>query len=175
MGEWPDFDPKDLSASLKTVYSETAYSEAWSINDYGQVVGEVGNVDQRAKAFLYDNKTDKVTDIDAAGRQDPDHPVFPYRYSEAAAINDHGQVVGWSYRTTINDPPSTPSGPEGKAFLYENGADGTATVAPLNPLDGDLYSRARDIDGDGRAVGWSRGTDGNERQQFRPSSGRTNR
>ena len=159
-------NPKDLREFLKTTYSEVTYSEAWSINNLDQVVGEVGVADQQAKAFLYDDNTGKVTDIDAAGRQDPDHPVFPYKYSEAMAINDHGQVVGWSYRTTINDPPSTPPGPEGKAFLYEKGADGTATVRPLNPLDGDFYSRARDVDEFGRAVGWSRGTYGNEREQF---------
>jgi probable HAF family extracellular repeat protein len=156
-------NPEDLSGALKARFSETAYSEAWSINDDRQVVGEVGKVDQQAKAFLYEKGTDgaddKVTDIDAAGRQDPDHPVFPYPYSEAQAINDHGQVVGWYYRTT------TPS-PEGQAFLYEKGANGTETVAPLNPLDGDLYSRARDINATGRAVGWSRGTVGNERLQF---------
>ncbi len=161
---WEDGQIKDIGSSLKT-----PYSEAWGINNLGQVVGEAGSADQQAKAFLYEKDpdgTDKVTDIDAAGRQDPDHPVFPYPFSEAQAINDHGQVVGWSYRTTTNIPPSTPSGPEGKAFHYEKGADGTANVAPLNPLNGDLYSRARDIDESGRAVGWSRGIDGNERLQF---------
>jgi probable HAF family extracellular repeat protein len=154
-------NPKNIGAFLNT-----PYSEAWSINNLGQVVGEAGVADQQAKAFLYDNNTDEVTDIDAAGRQDPDHPVFPYQYSEAAGINDHGQVIGWSYRTTTNDPPSTPPGPEGKAFLYEKGEDGTATVLPLNPLDGDLYSRARDIDESGRVVGWSRGTNGDDAEQF---------
>jgi probable HAF family extracellular repeat protein len=140
-------------------YLKTPYSEAWSINNLGRVVGEAGAADQQAKAFLYDNTTNKVTDIDAAGRQDPAHPVFPYQYSEAMGINDHGQVVGWSYRTTDPDP-------EGKAFLYEKGADGTEAVVPLEPLDGDPYSRARDIDESGRIVGWSRGTEGNGREQF---------
>jgi probable HAF family extracellular repeat protein len=161
---WENGIIKNLGATLRT-----PYSEAWSINNKGQVVGEAGVADQQAKAFLYEKDADgtvKVTDIDAAGRQDPDHPVFPYPYSEAAAINDQGQVIGWSYRTTINDPPSTPSGPEGKAFLYEKGEDGTATVSPLNPLDGDLYSRARDIDESGRVVGWSRGTNGDDAEQF---------
>ncbi len=106
-----------------------------------------------------------MTDLDTVGRA-AEPSVFPYQYSEALGINDHGQVVGWSYRTTTNDPPSTPSGPEGKAFLYEKDAGVPATVLPLNPLDGDLYSRARDIDESGRAVGWSRGISGNEAEQF---------
>jgi probable HAF family extracellular repeat protein len=154
---WKNGQPKDLGTSLNT-----PYSEAWGINNLGQVVGEAGSVDQQAKAYLYDNNTGEVTDLDAL----LDRLVFPYPYSEAAGINDHGQVVGWSYRITINDPPSTPPGPEGKAFLYEKDADGTATVLPLNPLDGDLYSRARDIDESGRVVGWSRGTNGNDAEQF---------
>jgi probable HAF family extracellular repeat protein len=159
---WENGEIKNVGAYLKT-----PYSEAWAINDHGQVVGEAGGADQQAKAFLYDNNTNQVTDIDAAGRQDPDHPVFPYQYSEAMGINDHGQVVGWSYRTTDPDP-------EGEAFLYEKGTDGVATMVPLDPLvrdpydstDDDLYSRARDIDESGRIVGWSRGTTGNGREQF---------
>jgi probable HAF family extracellular repeat protein len=150
--------PTDLDTSLNT-----PYSEAWGINNLGQVVGEAGSADQQAEAFLYDDNTaDKVTNIDDS----IDRLVFPYQYSEAAGINDHSQVIGWSYRTTTNDPPSTPPGPEGKAFLYEKGEDGTATVLPLNPLDGDLYSRARDIDESGRVVGWSRGTNGDDAAQF---------
>jgi probable HAF family extracellular repeat protein len=165
---WENGKIKNIGKDLKT-----PYSEAWSINNDGQVVGEAGVADQQARAFLYDNNTNQVTNIDAAGR-DPANPVFPYQYSEAAAINDRGQVVGWSYRPTTNVPPSTPAGPEGEAFLYEKGQDGTTNVVnldplqgdPLDPTDDDLYSRARDIDSTGRAVGWSRGTDGNERLQF---------
>jgi probable HAF family extracellular repeat protein len=154
---WENGQIKNLGKLLNT-----SYSEAWSINDLGQVVGEAGAADQQAKAFLYDNNTGKVTDIDAS----LDRLVFPYPFSEAAGINDHGQVIGWSYRTTTNVPPSDPLGPEGRAFLYENGEDGTATVLPLNPLDGDLYSRARDIDESGRAVGWSRGARVDDAKQF---------
>jgi probable HAF family extracellular repeat protein len=157
---WQNGQIKDLGAS-----PNTPYSEAWSINNRGQVVGESGSVDQKAKAFLYNNGTGKVTDIDTLARAS-DPSVLPYQYSEAMGINDHGQVVGWSYRTTLNDPPSTPPGPEGKAFLYEKDAGVPATVLPLNPLDGDLYSRARDIDESGRAVGWSRSINGNQAEQY---------
>jgi probable HAF family extracellular repeat protein len=157
---WENGQIKDLGASLKT-----PYSEAWGINNRGQVVGEAGSADQQAKAFLYGNNTGEVTDLDTVGRAS-DPSVFPYQYSEAMGINDEGQVVGWSYRTTINDPPSTPPGPEGKAFLYEKDPGVPATVLPLNPLDGDLYSRARDIDESGRAVGWSRGINGNQAEQY---------
>jgi probable HAF family extracellular repeat protein len=160
---WENGQIKNLGKLLNT-----SYSEAWSINDLGQVVGEAGAADQQAKAFLYDNNTGKVTDIDAS----LDRLVFPYPFSEAAGINDHGQVIGWSYRTTTNVPPSDPLGPEGRAFLYEKAEDGTATVLPLNPLDGgpdrtpDLYSRARDIDESGRVVGWSRGARVDDAKQF---------
>ncbi|CAA9429208.1 MAG: hypothetical protein AVDCRST_MAG80-449 [uncultured Rubrobacteraceae bacterium] len=157
---WENGQIKDIGASLKT-----PYSEAWGINNFGQVVGEAGSVDQKGKAFLYDNRTGEVTDLDTVGRASAPS-VFPYQYSEAMGINDEGQVVGWSYRSTINDPPSTPSGPEGKAFLYEKDMGVPATVLPLNPLDGDLYSRARDINESGRAVGWSRGINGNEAEQY---------
>jgi probable HAF family extracellular repeat protein len=151
--------PVDLSEALKTRFSETAYSEAWSINDDRQVVGEVGAADQQAKAFLYDKGTNQVTDIDAS----LDRLVFPYPFSEAAGINDAGQVIGWSYRT---GPNPTASNPEGKAFLYERDTDGTPTVVPLEPVVGKPYSRARDIDEEGRVVGWSRSSSGTQAQQF---------
>src|SRR5215216_1041120 len=93
---WENGQIKDLGVFLKT-----PYSEAWGINNRGQVVGESGSVDQQAQAFLYDNDTGEVTDLGAL----LDRSVFPY--SEAMGINDDGQVVGWSYRTTINVPPST--------------------------------------------------------------------
>ena len=165
MGERPDRnEPRQPSLN-------TPYSEAWSINDLGQVVGEAGSADGQAKAFLYDNaRTNRPDGTDHRRRRSAgsrEISVFPYQFSEAMGINDHGQVVGWLYRTTTNNPPSTPPGPEGKAFLYEKGEDGTATVLPLDPLDGDPYSRARDIDESGRVVGFSRGTSGeNDAEQF---------
>src|SRR5215218_108286 len=131
-------NPEDLNEALKTRFSETAYSEAWGINNLNQVVGEVGAADQQAKAFLYDKGTNQVTDIDAS----LDRLVFPYLFSEAAGINDAGQVIGWSYRTAPN--------PEGKAFLYGRDTDGTPTVVPLEPVVGKPYSRARDIDEEGQ-------------------------
>ena len=156
---WENGQIKNLGISLNPSEDPDPYSEAWGNNNLGQVVGESGNVDQQAQAFLYDD-TGEVTNLGAL----LDRSVFPY--SEAMGINDSGKVVGWSYRPTTNNPPSTPPGPEGRAFLYEKGADGGARVAPLNPLDGDLYSRARDIDESGRVVGWSRGVEGNEAEQF---------
>src|SRR5215211_7909284 len=154
-------NPEDLSEALKTRFSETAYSEAWSINDDRQVVGEVGKGDQQAKAFLY-SKKDGVTNLDPLIDRSrfftaPDDPGS-YGYSEAAGINDAGQVIGWSYRTALN--------PEGKAFLYERDADGTPTMVPLEPVVGKPYSRARDIDEEGRVVGWSRSSSGTQAQQF---------
>ncbi len=144
-------------------FLDAPYSEAWRINDLGQVVGEAGALDQQAKAFLYDNNTNAVTNLDALidRRQFFPDPVEQdtYKYSEAMGINDQGQVIGWVYRSPTNDP-------EGKAFLYEQDTDGAATVAPLDPLGGKPYSRARDIDKSGRVVGWSRGANGTPVEQF---------
>lgn len=136
------------------------YSEAWAVSNSGKIVGESGGANQQARAFLYDDATNEITDLGAP----LDRSKYPY--SEATGVNDSGQVVGWSYRTATNEPPSVPPGPEGQAFLYEKDADGAGSVTPLLPLNGDLYSRARDIDESGRAVGWSRGTSGNEAEQF---------
>ena len=152
---WREGRMKDVGALLGT-----PYSEAWAVSDSGKVVGESGGADQQAQAFIYDDATSEITDIGAL----LDRSEYPF--SEAMNVNASGNVVGWSYRTTINDPPSVPAGPEGEAFLYEKGSDGAESVTPLPPLGGDLYSRARDIDESGRVVGWSRGVTGNEAGQF---------
>jgi probable HAF family extracellular repeat protein len=128
------------------------FSEAWGINDSGEVVGESGSADG-GQAFLYVNGT-----VDRFGAL-LDHSV--HRYSEAVNLNDSGQVVGWSYTPMASqqDPP------RGRAFLYNSNEDGEAKIAPLDPLPNDLYSRARDIDESGLVVGWSRNDTGASQEE----------
>lgn len=80
-------------------------------------------------------------------------------------LNDSGNVVGWSYTPMASqqDPP------RGRAFLYKRNKNGKEKIRPLNPLPGDLYSRARDVDESGLVVGWSRNDTGaSQEQQFSP-------
>src|SRR5215216_3696837 len=120
-------------------------SEAWHINDSGVAVGRSYNSGSQGRAVLWENG--QIKDLGV---------FLKTPYSEAWGINNRGQVVGES--GSVDQ--------QAQAFLYEKDTDGTATVLPLNPLGGDLYSRARDIDESGRAVGWSRGTTGNDAEQF---------
>jgi len=112
------------------------YSEAWAINDRGQVVGESGSDEDHGKAFLYSGGS--MTGLGTL----PGQP-----YSEAFGINNSGQIVGWSYssRTAV----------QGRAFIYRNGK-----MEDLGTLPGDTYSMARAIDEHGRVVGQSRAASG---------------
>jgi len=115
------------------------YSEAWAINDRGQVVGESGIHEDQGQAFLYSEGAMKGLGT---------LPGYPY--SEAMGIDDAGRVVGWSYSSRANV--------QGRAFLYENGE-----MTDLGALPGDLYSMARAIDERGRVVGQSRDANGRNR------------
>src|SRR5213083_2421916 len=77
------------------------YSHAYDVNELGQVVGSSNNSEGRSEAF----------------RTAPNAPINPLtdglgtlgglrRGSEAFAINDRGQVVGWV--TEPNPPNDTP-------------------------------------------------------------------
>ena len=115
------------------------YSEAWAINDKGEVVGESGSDDEHGMAFLY-----------SEGVMNPLGKLDGQDYSEAMGINDSGQIVGWSYTSRALV--------QGRAFLYENGE-----MKDLGALPGDPYSMARAIDEHGRAVGQSRSAGGTNR------------
>lgn len=110
--------------------NETAFnSRAFDINNRGQVVGDVVmSTGAPAQAFSWE-----------AG-------VFAYlqhagdnTFSTAAAINENGQIAGWS-----GDDTHT------VAVLWS--ADG---VEQLGVLDGDTSSKALDINELGQVVGWS--------------------
>jgi probable HAF family extracellular repeat protein len=130
---YEDGVPTDLGAILGD-----PYSAAWGVNDLGDVVGGTGSAANLSEAFVY--RDGAVDTLDNLGG---------FSASEAVGINNSGQAVGWSFNPGQNPP-------QGKAFLYDNDADGEAKIVPLEPLSDDVYSRARDIDEAGRVVGWSR-------------------
>jgi probable HAF family extracellular repeat protein len=115
------------------------YSEAWAINDSGQVVGESGSDEDHGQAFLYSGGSMKALGI-----------LPGQSFSEAFGIDNSGQIVGWSYssRTRV----------QGRAFLYRNGE-----MEGLGTLPDDTYSMARAIDEHGRVVGQSRDASGQNR------------
>ena len=115
--------PIDLGAILGD-----PYSAAWGVNDLGDVVGGTGSAANLSEAFVY--RDGAVDTLDNLGG---------FSASEAVGINNSGQAVGWSFNPGQNPP-------QGKAFLYDNDADGEAEIVPLEPLSADVYSRARDVD-----------------------------
>jgi probable HAF family extracellular repeat protein len=138
---YQDGKMKDLGALPNDSLQEDPYSEAWALNDSGQVVGESGSDEDRGEAFLYSGGSMKGLGT-LQDEADQDYP-----YSEAFGINDSGQIVGWSYtsRTAV----------QGRAFLYRDGE-----MEDLGTLPGDTYSMARAIDENGRVVGQSRDASG---------------
>ncbi len=108
------------------------YSQAYDINDAGQVVGtSVGDsTGSFAHAFLYSDGLMKDLGTLEGGSA-----------SEAFGINDAGQVVG---ETRLSNNSL-------HAFLYSNGQ-----MQDLGTLDGGIRSRAEDINDTGEIVGWSR-------------------
>jgi probable HAF family extracellular repeat protein len=129
------------------------YSAAWGINDSGSVVGTSGPSEGQSEAFVLRNGSVERLGIPFDGILH-DGVTYDFSASEAVGINKDGVAIGWSYKH--NQTP-----PVGRAFFY----DGGETI-PLDPLKGDPFSRARDIDESGRVVGWSRGLNGNEAEQF---------
>lgn len=105
-------------------------SEAYGINNFGQVVGfslAPGSVE---RAFLYQGGT--MSDLGTLGGSD----------SEAESINDFGQIVGFS------NPLNSPAG---HAFLYDQGA-----MLDLNdlidPAAGWLLVEATEINNSGQII-----------------------
>src|SRR5688572_11986079 len=101
------------------------YSEAFAVNDAGQVVGASRTASGQHHAFLWANGT--MQDLGTLGGQS----------SAAFDINAVGHVVGWS---------ATASG-EDHAFLWANGA-----MQDLAPGPG--MSHAVAVSNRGHVVGW---------------------
>lgn len=125
--------------NLSVLFPGDTYSEAWAINESGQVVGESGSDEDHGQAFLYSGGVMK-----GLGTL-PGQP-----HSEAFGIDNSGRIVGWSY--------SSRARVQGRAFLYRNGE-----MMDLETLPGDTYSMARAIDEHGRVVGQSRDASGQNR------------
>src|SRR5207249_2819496 len=108
----------------------TKYSQAYGINDAGQVVGYSSNSSDGAyHAFLWQNGS-----MTGLGTLPGD------AYSSAYAINNAGQVVGSTYAT-----PGV-----GHAFVWQDGL-----MVGLGSLPGGGYSFAYGINDVGQAVGLS--------------------
>lgn len=109
-------------------------SQAFGINDNGQVVGNSSIAGGFTRGFLYDHGT--MTDLGALADD---------LSSSAYDINNSRQIVGISlsqnYRT--------------RAFLYTNSA-----MSDLNAIPGCLESRAQRINEKGQIAGYAETTDG---------------
>jgi len=103
-----------------------------SINDRGQVVGMDGNL----RAYLW--QRGRVTRIGTL-------PGYPY--SDAVALNDHGQVAGRSYKI-FDNAYGYLVGP--RAFSWARGK-----LTDLGVLPGDRYSAAEKLNERGEIIGRS--------------------
>jgi probable HAF family extracellular repeat protein len=113
---------------------EGSWSEAYGVNDSGQVVGRTFTLDSNQHAFLYENG------------QMVDLGTFPGgSWSSAHDINGSGQVVGISDTST--------SSTYGHAFLYENGQMIDLGTVPGAPSYTGISYSAAGINGSGQVVG----------------------
>jgi probable HAF family extracellular repeat protein len=108
---------------------------AWDINNAGQIVGGIsGNDDGTGRAFLFSGGT----------LQDLGMPSQQHRFARAFAINNAGEVVGFSSPAFLSDGE--------RAFVFRNG-----TIQDLNNLipanSGWVLSKAEDINDAGQIVG----------------------
>jgi probable HAF family extracellular repeat protein len=106
-------------------------SDAWGINNFGQVVG-YSNLSGTAHAFLYD------TDANYNGGLGTHLPVSGYSNETANAINDAGAVVGYATKTGAQT-----------AFLYSGG---TTKVIPGADV---TKSAANSINNNGLVTGYT--------------------
>ena len=116
-------------------------SGATDVNDSGEVVGSTASAAGAPHAFSW-TATGGMVDLGTLFRD----PVTGYSYgtSNALAVNDGGQVVGWSQTSTAEH-----------AFSWTAGGG----MVDLGTLGG-LGSRAVAVNDSGQVVGTSQATDG---------------
>jgi probable HAF family extracellular repeat protein len=115
------------------------FLEPWAINNNDQVVGRTNVLDGDQTAFLYDQPTDQIVDLQT---------LLPsgsgWNLVTAFAINDAGQVVGYGIKdnllrgfllTPSTDPPPTDvvaqDASAGSTVSTDSGAPGTTASDPL--------------------------------------------
>lgn len=109
------------------------------INNSGQLAGEFNDASGRSQAFYWDSThgTQLLGNLN-------ENPLYAqYSQSEAAAINNYGQVIGWADDTSNND----------RAFLWDS-VNGMQNLGSLGTSGGN-YSRAWGVNDAGQVVGKS--------------------
>ena len=116
---------------------------ATGVNDRGDVIGGY-NVDDLAHAFIW--HAGALTDLGTLPGDD---------YAEATAVDNHGDVVGYSSTDTF---PNTP-----QAFVWHNGAmtdlgpSGESSMADYINDNGQIVGTVTDAAGNASAVVWQNG------------------
>jgi probable HAF family extracellular repeat protein len=155
-----------LLASLVALHPESASaadsvvlrSNAWAINNRGEIVGDSTTSSGQTRAVYWDSSR-RPADLGTLGGEN----------STAFAINDLGQVVGasdnssgarrafmWSAATGMTDLGSLPGATECAAFDVNALGDavGYCRVPPINMRHGVLWSRGQVVDlGEGETYG----------------------
>lgn len=129
-----------LTIDLGVLGQTSDVSQAYDINNFNDIVGS-SKVDVGSQGVTHATrwKDGQITDL---GDLSPDTVVS----SEANAVNDRGQIVGWSYTGTASS----------RAFLWESGAihDLNELIDPADPLAGKVVlGVAHDINDAGQIVG----------------------
>lgn len=125
-----------------------SWSQAYAMNNKGQITGASARSDGRTRAFLWQDGV--MTDLGTLGDD----------YSAGYAISEDGQVAGQSI--TIVPLRSRP-------FLWKKGPKGKpGTMIDLGTLGSGEYATANGVNNKGQVVGWSitTGVDGPQHAFF---------
>jgi probable HAF family extracellular repeat protein len=132
------------------------WSEGVDLNDLGEVVGNAGIADGTPHAFRW-------RDLDGDGVPDPaevaDLGSLDNTHSTASAVNNNGQVVGWSWSQIVGEFGQILTVNE-RPYLYDGAMhDFNDLIPPPHHANDGLggwdysISRLNDIDDAGRVVG----------------------